>query len=166
MYKERKIPISNNIGFGYAFLFVEACKNGLLDIAKFLLKVYVEELDNRTRLKDLLFNEDAFRFACKNRHLEVAQWLASLNPYYQIVNPGTDRWKCKILKLPTDRAKIIENSNIISRNAKFEAKKYFLWLESPLSGNPDTIFTRMPTDLIRQAASYVDTEPHLEYTRR
>lgn len=167
MYKQRNIPIPD-VSFGDSTFFVEVCKKGFLDIAKFLLTIYVKDLENRRRrdgrrIENLLFQKDAFRVACKNRHLDVAQWLASLNPYYQVVNPGTDRWKCKIL---SDPEKIRENSDIISRNAKFEARKYIVWLDSPLSGNPNNIFRQMPTDVNRLVASYLEPAPHIVVRER
>jgi hypothetical protein len=55
------------INFDKVFLY--ACKNGHLNIAKHMLQI-----------KPTIDISDAFRWACKNGHLDVAQWLLQINP--------------------------------------------------------------------------------------
>ena len=54
--------------------FAEACKTGNIDAAKLLLEL-------KPNINISAENEDAFRWACKNGHLHVAQWFQSLNPF-------------------------------------------------------------------------------------
>ena len=52
------------------FTFRHACRNGYLDVAKWLYSLGNVYID--------VFNDYAFRHACKNGHLKVARWLFSL----------------------------------------------------------------------------------------
>ena len=53
--------------------FRSACKNGHLEVAKWLLSI-------KTDINILIQNEYAFQFACQEGHLEVAKWLLSVKP--------------------------------------------------------------------------------------
>ena len=46
-------------------MFIIACKNGYLEIAKWLLEI--EE--------DIIVDYRNLKIACKNRHLEIIKWL-------------------------------------------------------------------------------------------
>ena len=51
-------------------MFIDACKNGHLDVAKWMI-----QFDPNVRAND----DEAFRLACKNGHLDIAKWLIKYN---------------------------------------------------------------------------------------
>jgi ankyrin repeat protein len=57
--------------------FLQACENGSLDIAQWLLS-FKPDINISAK------NEYAFRKACKNGHLTVAQWLLNIKPNINI----------------------------------------------------------------------------------
>lgn len=155
-------PYVNILGFETAFS--DACANGHLEVAEWLLQV-------KPDINISASNEDAFRMSCINghlnvakwllqrkpdidiaaidgfafngacsrRHLDVVKWLASLNPDYKIINEDKPNWRCRNLK------------NI--RDKKWEKNKNLVKLASGRSG--DNMIFRMPTDVVRITASYL-----------
>ena len=63
--------------------FRQACMNGNLELAKWLLKVN-PNIDISAK------NEHAFRWACMNGHLELAKWLLEINPYIDITSNSNE----------------------------------------------------------------------------
>ena len=57
--------------------FLQACENGQLDIAQWLL-TFKHDINISAK------KEYAFRKACKNGHLNVAQWLLNIKPAINI----------------------------------------------------------------------------------
>jgi hypothetical protein len=70
---------------------------GRLDVAKWLLQV-AEERGQVINISAQ--NDEAFRLACDRRHLDVALFLETLNPKYEIINRGTPDWSYKIFDRP------------------------------------------------------------------
>jgi ankyrin repeat protein len=67
-----------------------ACRNGHLNVAKWLLSIE-PSIDVRR------FGDAAFRSACYNGHLRVAKWLLSIEPLIDIraYKNSTFNWACK-----------------------------------------------------------------------
>ena len=64
--------------------FIEACRNGNLEL--------VQKLYSEYNIDVHAGNEGAFRWACYNGHLKVAQWLLSLNLDQPIDVHNTNEW--------------------------------------------------------------------------
>ena len=60
-------------------VFGEACKNGHLKVAQWLLEI-------KPDINISAYEEYAFRGACKNGHLEIAQWLLKIKPEMNFTN--------------------------------------------------------------------------------
>ncbi len=69
-YYEWKHIIDIHYDNEYAFRW--SCKNGYLDLVKWLWKISDEKIDIHAD------NEYAFRWSCKNGYLDVAKWLLEL----------------------------------------------------------------------------------------
>ena len=59
--------------------FIDYCSNGYLEKAKKFLKEYTRQNINISE-----WNDEAFRLACSNGHLKVAQWLLEIEPNINI----------------------------------------------------------------------------------
>ena len=66
--KYQSLIESNEIDYEYAF--IDACKNGHTDVAKWLLSIK-SDIDTST-------SNYAFRLTCSNGHIDVAKWLLSI----------------------------------------------------------------------------------------
>ena len=111
---------SNEINYDDAFTY--ACKNGHIDVAKWLLSIKSDI--------DISANDDkAFTDACLNDHINIAKWFIELNPQkyvIEIINSKIVSFQIrKTLKLLPDVISFneikqciiccIEQSNIITR---------------------------------------------------
>jgi hypothetical protein len=132
--------------------FVWACKNGHLEIAQWIYQVnpsinisayenqaFRECCDKASYLYDNIYDDNA-----KCKYLKVAQWFQMLRPYlYKLYYDENGEWE--------------ECWHIASKEeARWEEKKYAVWLASNKSPNKDSILYKIPQDLSRQIIqSYV-----------
>ena len=64
--------------------FNDACKNGNLEEAKKLLQ-------NNPTIDVSAYDEYAFKLACTNGHLQVAQWFCSFNPFTYCIKTNNNK---------------------------------------------------------------------------
>lgn len=86
---QKKFYIYANITmtFNYRYRqdnFLKACRNGYLQVAKYLFKKYRNNINIHTD------NEYAFRSACENGHIELVKWLLSLQNIHGKINIHID----------------------------------------------------------------------------
>ena len=109
--------------------FIEFCKNGNLSEAQ---KTYL----NNPYIDISAKNEYAFRWACENGHLKVCQWLQSLKPYLYVIhyykNGGYESYSIRS-----------------KEEAKWQQRKYLVWLASNESPNKESILYKVPQDVSR-----------------
>lgn len=114
---------------GYAFR--RACYEGHLELAKWILDMSPKKSSTIT-----FDSHDPFMFACRNKKVEVAEWLVSLKPFlYEVRQLESGKLKA-----------IIKNGHQVFRHAclvgDLEAAQ---WL---LSENPRMAITKMELDEI------------------
>jgi hypothetical protein len=76
-------PIDINIKLPYAEFtpFIEACVTGELEVAKWLYDI-CKEINNPVDIH--LYDDKAFRLSCEKGKKNIAEWLCSLYPGYQM----------------------------------------------------------------------------------
>jgi predicted Fe-S protein YdhL (DUF1289 family) len=161
------------------YAFCEACKNGHLEVAQWLLQVSQE----RGQVIDILEQRDAvFASACKNGHLELAQWLLQVSKEKgQDINISARnnlafRWACERTRLevakwlatlkpeyeilnedrPEWSCNVLTDPEAIAqkiRDKNWRRRKTGVYLQSDLADR--NILNVMPTDVAKIANSYL-----------
>ena len=124
------IDISANNEHAFAW----ACFNRNLEVCKWLLLVK-PDIDISVEY------ELPFRLACGQRHLEVAQWLQSLKPYSYVIYYNEDG--------------TYKDYYIITKEERWQKRKYLVWLRSNKSPNKESIIYRLPEDVSRHIIGFV-----------
>jgi hypothetical protein len=118
--------------------FRNACLNGHLHVAQWLLEVSNQDIDISAN------NEEAFHLACSNGHLEVAKWLQSLKPHlYVIYYNENGEYKDYYIRTKEE--------------ANWQKRKYLVWLasnECP-EENKNNLLYKLPSDVSRMVIEYV-----------
>ena len=145
--------------------FRHACCLGHLSVAQWLLSV-------KPDINISACNECAFRYACSQCHLSVAQWLLSVKPDINIsvYNEEVFRWTCSQghLKVGQWLQSLKPNLYVIHYNndgsykdyyirskeeARWQQRKYLVWLASNESPNKKSLFYKIPQDVSRYIIS-------------
>ena len=141
--------------------FIEFCKNGNLSEAQ---KTYL----NNPNIDISANNEKAFRWTCFKGHLEVCQWLLSVKPNIDISANNEDafRWACfrgqlevaqwlqsvkpYLYVIRYDKNGRYKSYSIRSKEeARWQQRKYLVWLASNQSPNKESILYKIPQDVSR-----------------
>jgi hypothetical protein len=113
--------------------FRNACLKGHLSVAQWLLSV-------KPDINISANYECAFMYACVYGRLLVAQWLQSLKPNLYVINYNDDgSYKGYYIRSKEE--------------ARWEHRKYLVWLASNESPNKKSLFYRMPQDVSRYIIS-------------
>jgi ankyrin repeat protein len=122
-----------NISADSEYAFRYACCNGHLLVAQWLLLV-------KPDINISAYDEEAFHIACLRGHLLVAQWLQSLKPNLYVINYNNDgSYKGYYIRSKEE--------------ARWEQRKYLVWLASDQSPNKKSLFYRIPQDVSRYIIS-------------
>ncbi len=114
-------------------VFRHACCHGHLLVAQWLLTI-------KSDINISTNNEYAFRIACFSGHLLLAQWLQSLKPHLYVINYNNDgSYKDYYIRSKEE--------------ARWEQRKYLVWLASDQSPNKKSLFYRIPQDVSRYIIS-------------
>ena len=119
-------------------LFKDVCAKGHLEIAKWLYEIF-DDIDL------LFFNGECFKYACTHanasrKFLEMAEWLASLNPY--------------LFEITYDNyGKVRRGQTHYKKEMKWRQRRYPLWLASNESPNKTCLLYRIPEDVSRHIIS-------------
>lgn len=119
-------------------LFRYVCEKGHLEVAKWLYEIF-DDIDL------LFFNGECFKYACTHanasrKFLEMAEWLASLNPY--------------LFEITYDNyGKVFKSQTHYKKEMKWRQRRYPLWLASDESPNKRCLLYRIPEDVSRHIIS-------------
>ena len=126
-----------NISANNEEAFRHACFQGHLLVAQWLLSVKPDI--NISAFNEYVFR-DVFRVACYNNNLSVAQWLQGLKPYLYVIYCNDDG----SYKGHSVRSK---------EEARWQQRKYLVWLASNESPNKKSLFYKIPQDVSRHIIS-------------
>jgi hypothetical protein len=156
-----------NISANNEKAFLNACFSGHLEVAQWLLLLSLKPDINISANY-----EEAFRYACFKGHLLVAQWLLSVKPDINISakNEQSFRNACFYGRLLVAQwlLELKPNLYVINYNddgsykdyyirskeeARWEQRKYLVWLASNESPNKNSLFYKIPQDVSRYIIS-------------
>jgi hypothetical protein len=109
-------PINININLPYTEFtpFIEACTTGQLEVAKWLYDI-CKEIDNPIDIH--LYNDKAFRMSCEKGKKNVADWLCSLYPGYQMTCKSVQwGWVIDHIIIHPEKSNINRQFNIYDKN--------------------------------------------------
>jgi hypothetical protein len=146
--------------------FVEACKHLRIDIAKWLLTLnsnIILDIDQKMLFKNIFIGMDmekiewfhsiskldketydwAFMYACRWGTLDVVYWVLSKKPYaYYIEKDCTGNH-------------VVNYSIRTEKEARWESRKYALWLSSNITPRKNQILYHVSTDVARLIIGYI-----------
>lgn len=85
------VPASVSLSVSLSDKFLKMCEWGYLEDAKKLLNACPNEININ------IYQDQAFRLACGNGHLEVANWLLSINKNINV--RACNHWAAKMAKI-------------------------------------------------------------------
>ena len=127
------VKLDINISAKDELAFCGTCFSGHLLVAQWLLTI---KPDINISAND----EEVFRNACTQGHLLVAQWLLELKPNLYVINYNNDgSYKDYYIRSKEE--------------ARWEQRKYLVWLASDQSPNKKSLFYKIPQDISRYIIS-------------